>query len=165
MLSEREIFIRACGRTADGFAKSAIKIDDADINVNTHEENILNELMLDNPVVNIFRNAKMTMLDLTFDNPEDYEFHHLIGFLQNATSLDRTMDTVSDTVPSVIITICPKELEFEYYITGLHAIWCLQPSQIDGPIDTVRFIFTNDLFHVYHMNVDAILKEMDANIN
>lgn len=157
MLSEKEVLIAACGKDRDGYSKSAVKIDNAIINVNTGDESIVKELLIDDAIVNIFRNAQMTMLDLTYDNPENYEFENLIRFLQDATQTENTMDSQQQHVPSIVITVCPKELEFEYYITGIHALWCIQPSQAGGVNDTVRLIFTNSLFHVYHMDLEKML--------
>lgn len=159
MLTEKDVLIAACGKDRDGYSKSAVKIDDAMIDATTGEEDVNNELLLDNAVVNIFRNSQMTMVDLTFDNPEDYEFTQLVYFLQEATAIENTMDTYEQHVPSVIITICPKALEFEYYVTGIHAMWCVQPSQVGGANDTVRLIFTNNMFHVYHMDIDKLLED------
>ena len=60
MLTEKDVLIAACGKDRDGYSKSAVKIDDAMIDVNTGEEEVNNELLLDNAVVNIFRNSQMT---------------------------------------------------------------------------------------------------------
>ena len=45
-----------------------------------------------------------------------------------------------------------KEMMNEYFVSGMHGIWAVMPSHIGMPNDTLRFIFTNDSFHVFSMD-------------
>ena len=59
-------------------------------------------------------------------------------------------------MPTLYVTIMPYVYEMEYFLTGLHAVWCLMPSVADGGIDTVRLIFNNELFSVYQVDGEVI---------
>ena len=54
-------------------------------------------------------------------------------------------------LPTILLTVTPKEHDGEYYISCLNAMWCVMPSRIGVVNDTIRFMFTNDNVEVLQL--------------
>ncbi len=147
-LTERDILISACGEDEDGHSKSVVSVKMSEINSKTGEEKVIDELVLKTPIVNIFRSIKYTMIDLTYMWPSDFEFVNLFGRLQEFSKTD-ALNPDMDVMQTIVVTVSPKEYIGEFYLTGLHGAWSMQPSKSGAKIDTVRFIFDNEFFNVF----------------
>lgn len=162
MLNEKEVMLSACGISEEGESKAYIKVTNAILDVTKNKQEVVDDIILDGPVVNIFRNFKFTMVDLTFSSGTDYEFINLSDTLKELSKPEKSLGEDEDLIPALIVTVAPKELDYEYYLTGVHASWCLTVSDTGmDTVDTVRFIFTNDMIHVYHMDTSEMVTEED----
>ncbi len=156
-MTEREIMLSCCGEDDFGSNRATVAVKLSRINLETEEEEIEDEMLFDNPIVNIFRNPRFTMIDLTFTNREDFEFINLVARLQDFSKAENTAVNTKATIgPTIVLTIIPKETKGEFYCSGIHGIWCCMPSKIGAPIDTVRFIYDNELFMAYHNDFSDI---------
>ncbi|HAG69674.1 MAG TPA: hypothetical protein DCL38_06850, partial [Lachnospiraceae bacterium] len=54
-----------------------------------------------------------------------------------------------DAVPSIMVTLAPKEFEGRFYVSALHGMWVLMPSVVGGAVDTVRFVFENEFVNCF----------------
>lgn len=156
MVSEKEIFKAACGMNEEQESNSIIRVETKLLHLaDGGSEEALSDLTLDGPCVNIHRSLRFTMIDLEFDNNDDPDYLHLASMLKDFTGYEQSMDVENDRIPALVLTIMPKELDGEYFICGMHGAWCLMPSTPEGPADTVRFIFDNELVHTYRINADV----------
>lgn len=156
MLNEKDILISACGTDENGFSKAIVKIENSILSISDKEPIVIDDIVMDNPIVNIFRSRAFTMIDMTFKNPEDFELKELSEKLKSFCSPENSLNDEFDEMPTICVTVCPKQLNGAYYILGLHAMWTLQPSSIGGNIDTVRFIIQNDYFNTYHFDIERL---------
>ena len=156
-MTEREIFLSCCGNDEKGDNKATIALKLSKINLNNGDEEVKDEMLFDNPVVNIIRNPRFTMIDLTFTNKEDFEFVNLVARLQDFSKAENTAETDDAMIgPTIILTVIPKAYKGEYYCSGMHGVWVVMPSRIGGEIDTVRFIYDNELFMAYNNDISQV---------
>ncbi len=142
----KNIMLASCGEDIDGFSKSAISVKGSEFNFKEETENVIFEQILEEPVVNIFRSVGYSMIDLTFKSEDIEKLWELIRKMQSFSNI-RMMPGSDDILPTVVVTIIPKEYDGEYYLSCMNAMWCIQPSVQNGEYDTLRFIVANDFFH------------------
>lgn len=155
MITEKDIYIAACGRDEKGINKSLVRIENVVLTEGGSESNAISDMILDNPVVNIFKTRAFTMVDVTFVSNDDYEFTQLIQMLSDFCKVENSMNEESGELPAICVSICPKEYNGEYIIVGMHAMWALHQSKAGNGIDTIRFIIENGFMHTYQVNMDA----------
>lgn len=155
MITEKDIYIAACGRDEKGINKSLVRIENVILTEGGSESNAISDMILDNPVVNIFKTRAFTMVDVTFVLNDDYEFTQLIQMLSDFCKVENSMNEESGELPAICVSICPKEYNGEYIIVGMHAMWALHQSKAGNGIDTIRFIIENGFMHTYQVNMDA----------
>lgn len=163
--SELDVFIAACGNDEFGNSKAsvAIKVSGVDV-VKGEEVDELDEIVLDEPIVNICKSYKFTMVDLTF-NPKSFDFVNAVARLQDFTKIEQLARGPENIVPSVILTVSPKSMIGEVYCTGMFGAWCLMPSQVGRAIDTIRFTFENDYFGTFFVDLNSAFEEAGLNEN
>ena len=145
-LKEIEVYRACCGEDEDGFSRAAAAVKLLMLKGEEKAEEI-DEIVLDNPVINIYRDPRRTLIDLTFLNVMDFELTNLVVRLQSFFSEKLSMR--QDAIPSVMVTLAPKEFAGQYYVSAIHGMWFVMPSVIGGENDTVRFIFENDLVNCF----------------
>lgn len=156
-MTERDVMISCCGEDDFGNNKATVAVKLSRINLETFEEDVEDEMLLDNPIINIFRNPRFTMLDLTFTNKEDFEFINLAARLRDFSRFEIMAANEEAMIgPTIIVTLIPKETKGEYFCVGVHGMWVIMMSKIGGPIDTIRFIFDNELFTTYHNDFSGL---------
>ena len=150
LLPEKEVLLACCGEDEYGDAKAIINIKMSDVNLVENTEQVLDEIIMDNPIVNVFRSLLNTTVDFTFANPQDYEFINLVGRLNSFMKAE--MEPAEDnTLRALFVTITPKEDLVDYFSTGMYGTWFLQPSKVGGAVDTIRFIFSNEFFKTFRI--------------
>lgn len=164
-MTEKDILIACCGTDADGITNSIVKVQNTILDINKDAEDIKSEVTLDNPSVNIMRTYRYTIVDLIFINDTDYDYINTVQMLRDFIIPENSMDAEDSLVPAIVVTISPKSFEGQYYVAGMHGTWCLMPSDPSGPVNTIRFIFDNELLHTYELNdadvdYDTIATEM-----
>ncbi len=155
-MTEKEVFIATCGVDEDKNNKSLIKVETKVFHIDDETEETISERTLDGPVVNIFRSMRYTMIDLKFRDNSDYDYINVSALLKEFCVPENSIDDKASDIPAVVLTVMPKELEGEYYITGMHGTWTLMPSQPNRLADTIRFIFDNNLVHTYRVDAEDI---------
>ena len=151
-MRSRDVFKAACGKNILDENKSVVKVQAEKINRNNLESQEIDSLDMDNPVVDIHQNARLTIVNLTFEDADDPDFLYLADMVKRFQTNDNSM---SDTeTPGMAITILPKEMT-GFFIHGVSGMSILQSSN-NKEFDTVSFIFTNDCIHAYAMDLDQI---------
>ena len=164
MVKEKEIIRAACGINEEQESNSIIRVEIKILHLlEGGSKEPLSDLTLDGPVVNIHRSFRYTMIDLQFDSENDQDFILLSEMLRDFTGTEQSMDVEKDRIPALVVTVMPKAYDGEYFICGMHGIWCLMPSGTGQFMDTLRFIFDNELVHVFQINTDAL--ELDDGSN
>lgn len=154
MITEKDIYIAACGVDTRGINKALIKVETSILNTDGRDPDNIDSIVLDNPTVNIFKTRSFTMIDLTFASEEDYEFMNLTRVLSDFCKVENSMDEKSGEMPAVCVSICPKKYNGEYVVVGMHAMWMIHQSSPGRGIDTLRFIVENGFMHTYQLNID-----------
>lgn len=158
-MTEKEIFIAACGVDMDDNPKATVQIKASVLNVQDNEETELKEFTTDTPIVSIFRSYRYTMVDLQFPSSTDYDYQQATSLLREFSNPENSIEDEADKIPSIVLTVAPKSLELEYFVVGIHGAWCLMPSELPTEIDTIRFIFDNELLHTYKFNDSELDQE------
>ncbi len=150
VLTEHDVLEACCGEDSSGIPKGIISVKMSLFDSETMEESVADEIVLDTSVIAISRSAVFTMVDVTFDRPDDYDLVNLIGRLNgfNGKYLNGRDLT---KIGAVIVTIVPKEYVGEYFAVGMYGAWCLQPSKAGEVADSIRFIFENEYFTVFEV--------------
>ena len=151
-ITEKTVFIAACGVDEKGTNKSITKVETNYLNVADNAEKVESEITMDGAVVNIFRSLRYTMIDFQFTNSADCDYVRALQLLKEFSIPENSLDTESSIIPCIQVTVMPKELEGKYFITGIHGTWCAIPSEPNRLADTIRFIFENGLVHTYRIN-------------
>lgn len=145
-MKELDVIREACGVDEDGNAKAVVSVKLSEINTGTLQEKVLDEVLLDNPKVQIYRSVRYTMVDLIFGSPMDFEFINVWGRLNGfCNEIGEDMNSMR----TIVITISPKSLMGEYFLCGLHAAWSLMKSRPDGEMDMIRFVMDSEYFGVF----------------
>lgn len=156
MIKEKDIFISSCGHDDKGFGKSFIKIETAIVSEDVNNTETIDSIILDTPSVNVCKTRAFTMIDLCFRSNKEEELIDTINLLSSFCSVENTFDEEKGEMPAICVSICPKEYNGEYVIVGMHAMWTLHQSMIDGGLDTVRFIVENGFIHTYKIDMDEL---------
>lgn len=156
-VNEKYAFMVCCGEDEDGNNNSIVSVKLSFINMEDETEDIIDEFILDNPVVNIFKSSKGAFMDLTFMYHDDYDFVNLVGRLnefsktQNSAPLLNGMDA-----PSIFVTATAKKYRGEWFAIGKEAVWCVMPSRAGRPNDTVRFLMASEDLAGFHRDIEDI---------
>ena len=170
-MTEKEIFISACGIDEDGEGKSIVMIETLFASPDpSKEEKIVDSITFDGTPVNIFRSLRSSLLDIQFRDNTDYDYVQALSILKDFTKAENSLDSSSESVPTVQVTLMPKDLEGLYYIVGIHGTWCAMSDEAGKLPNIIRFIFDNDLFHTYRiseaaLDSDEMEKEVMEEIN
>lgn len=153
-ISEKEVFRVICGEDEYGQPKSDVSVKISDFDMTTEEEHVLNELVVDNAIVNVFKTPALTMVDLTFSSGTDPQLVALIDLLNLYTQDNINPD--ENILSTIVLTVTPKE-DGDVFLSGIHGVFCLMPIALQGKIkiNTVRFIFTNDYLYAFEIPDDA----------
>ena len=151
-IMETDIFRACCGLDEEGYSRSVSAVKMLFFSEEAEPEEF-DEIISDHPVVNIYRDSLRTMIDLTFENPADYEFTNLVLRLQEFSRLELSEER--EAVPSVMVTVSPKEWMGRVYLSAIHAMWCLMPEMPGGKINTVRFIFDNETVDCFQIDEEV----------
>ena len=154
-MTEKDVFLASCGVDEDGEGKSVAMIETLFIDSDpSKDEKIVDSITFDGVPVNIFRSLRSTIIDLQFRDNTDYDFIQSLTILKDFTRAENSIDEKS--VPTIQLTVMPKEYEGLYYITGVHGTWCAM-ADVPGKLpDIIRFIFDNDLVHTYRIADEAL---------
>ena len=152
-MKAQEVFKAACGKNILDENKSVIKVQTEYIGRNDLEQTEVDSLDMDNPVVEIHQNARLTLVNLIFEDPDDTDFLYLSDMVKKFQTSANSMD--DDKTPGIALTIMPKEIEGSF-IHGVSGIALLQSSKVKTGFDTVSFVFTNDCIHAYVLDADKI---------
>ena len=172
--SINEVLVQACGYDEDLVPNAFMKLEtrllpismitagEADEPQDDRDEagELLSEQILDGPAIQISRGFVFTTVDLMFEEEDEEAFLETERILREYSLRESAFHKNPVEKPAMILTIVPRELAGEFYICGIYGAWGLM-SRTSGEIpDTVRLIFHNELFHVFHINEDRIAEIM-----
>lgn len=152
-LTEHDVFKNTCGEDEKGNAKAVTVIKLSDFYIKDEKEIVLDEIVLNNPIINIFKTPVQVMVDLTFINSSDYEFINAVARMQDFIKMENRNPS-PEVLSTIVLTLLPKEYLGNIYLTGIHGTFCIIPSKPDVPVDTIRFIYNNEYFHTFCLPVD-----------
>ena len=149
-MTEKDIFIASCGVDEDGDGKSVAIIETLFVDSDpSKEEKIVDSITFDGVPVNIFRSLRSTIIDLQFRDNTDYDYIQSLTILKNFTTAENSIEEGNTFVPTIQLTLMPKEYEGLYYVVGVHGTWCAMADEPGILPNIIRFIFDNDLVHTY----------------
>ncbi len=148
-----DVFEAACGVDSLGDNNAVVKVQTEFIGKNDLEVAETDHIDMDNPVVEIHQNARLTLVNLKFEDENDSDFVYLSDMVKKFQTIENSMD--SDKTPSISITILPKDIQ-GFFIHGVSGVGILQSSAPNKGFDTVSLVFTNDCIHAYAMDLDKI---------
>ena len=157
-MKAQEVFKAACGKNILDENMSVIKVQIEYIGRNDLEQTEVDSLDMDNPVVEIHQNARLTLVNLIFEDSDDTDFLYLSDMVKKFQTSANSMD--DDKTPGIALTIMPKEIEGSF-IHGVSGIALLQSSKAKTGFDTVSFVFTNDCIHAYVLDADKIADSIE----
>ena len=152
-MKAQEVFKAACGKNILDENRAVVKVQTGFIERNDLEEIEEDSLDMDNPVVEIHQNSRLTLVNLVFEDPDDTDFLYLSDMVKKFQTSANSMD--DEKTPGISLTIMPKELAGSF-IHGVSGIALLQASRVKTGFDTVSFVFTNDCIHAYVLDADKI---------
>lgn len=152
-MKARDIYKAACGRDILGENKALVKVQTGFIGKNDLEETEEDHIDIDNPVVEIHQNSRLTLVNLIFDDYRDPDYIYLSDMVKKFQVSENSAD--DERAPGIAVTIMPKEIEGSF-IHGVSGIALLQSSSPMAEFDTVSLVFTNDCIHAYMLDLDRI---------
>lgn len=152
-MKAKDIYRAACGRDILGENRALVKVQTGFIGKTDFEETEDDHIDMDNPVVEVHQNSRLTLVNLIFGGCRDTDFIYLSDMVKKFQVTDDSM--YDDKIPGIAVTIMPKEIEGSF-IHGVSGIALLQSSNPMGEFDTVSLVFTNDCIHAYMLDLDRI---------
>lgn len=149
LYTEKDVLLACCGDDEDNNANAitAIRMSIMDL-VTGDEVRVEDEITMTEPVINISRGPRFTMVDLTF-MPNSFNLVNAVARMQAFIKAENRQDDAENLVPSIFLTISPKNFDAVTYCTGAHGAWYVMTSKIGHPMDTIRFIYDNELFGTF----------------
>lgn len=149
----REVYEAVCGRDFYGENRALVKLETGFINKNTLEETMDSHIDMNNPEVEIHQNARLTLVNLIFEDGKDPDFAFISDMINRFQTMEHSMD--DEKIPSISLTVMPKEME-GVFIHGVSGIVTMQASdQIEAP-NMVSVVFTNDCIHAYMLDMEQM---------
>ncbi len=159
-MTEKDVFVAACGVNDEYEGKSVSMIQTLFLSADpSKEEREVDGITFDGVPINIFRSLRSTIIDLQFRDNTDYDFVRSVSLLKDFCKVENSMGGDDEEIPTVQLTIMPKEYEGLYYIVGVHGTWCTMADESAKLPNILRFIFTNDLVHTYRISDSAVDEE------
>ena len=152
-MKARDVFEASCGIGGYGNSRALVRVQTGFIDRRSLEESTLEHYDMDNPIVEIHQNAKLTLVNLSFGDSGDPDFIYISDMIKRFQVMDASID--DERMPSLSLTIMPKELDGSY-VYGVSGIAFLQSSTAFGSNDTVSFVFTNDCIHAYMLEMEEV---------
>ncbi len=175
-MTKTDILQTACGYDEDLNPNAFMKLETRLLPINLSEEadqqtdrrvskedagELLSEQILDGPVLQISRGFVFTTVDLAYEAENEDQFLETERILREYSLREGAFHKNPVEKPALILTIVPRELAGEYYLCGIYGAWGLMSRTSSEIPDTVRLIFHNELFHVFHINDDRIAELME----
>ena len=152
----KDIILAASG-SIDGNTKCAIGLFHEIWNVDTDETSTLQQINIEKPIVNIFKHANYTQVDLVFKSKFDADLRNIWDMLTRFCETENSIDDDTTELPVIVLSIFPHELNGLYYILATNPIfYTLQPEDASGDPCVIRLVFDNDDFIVIKDNEEAI---------
>ncbi|MCR5791317.1 MAG: hypothetical protein K6G83_15645 [Lachnospiraceae bacterium] len=150
VVTEKDILSECCGLDGEGFPKAAIMVRLSFIKAEKGEEEaIYDEILMDEPAVQIFRSPALTMVDLVF-SPESFQLANCFARMQEFIHIQAGEEEKNDDIlPTIFLTISPRQYMDRFFCTGMHGAYYLMPSKAGYKPDTIRFIFNSAMFGTY----------------
>lgn len=145
---ENDVFNAFCGIDEDGEFNAIADVRLCYISEDGEDERILDEYIFDTPVVNVFRTAGMTLVDLIFSGSGDHDLIQLVSSMSEFIKPGHVIDS-DRYIKCISVTVTPKNEFSDYFSTGMFATWVLMSGMPGGEADTVRFIFDNEFFGTF----------------
>jgi len=152
-MKAKDIFDAVCGCDSLGDNNAVVKVQTEFIGRDDLEATEQDHIDMDNPVVEIHQNSRLTLVNLVFKDEKDTDFAYLSDMVKKFQTSTNSMD--DEKTPGISVTIMPKDIE-GFFIHGVSGIALLQSSMAGKPFDTVSLVFTNDCIHAYALDLDKI---------
>lgn len=149
MITRADVIKAASGQTQKGHTKSAfgLFLDRWDTEKKAGQEKICEELA-DEPVINIYEHIGYIWIDITYKNPSEMRRHYNI--LTEYQKLSGSVDYEKDTVyPVITLAVFPHEFHSKYLLSAFNPILFVLSPDMDGSVNTIRFVFDKDTAEVY----------------
>lgn len=147
VLRESEIMLSACGVTEEGIPKCqtmlTLSIIDSEKELEEMEDKF-DELLISTACLSLERSVCFTTATLTFQSADEEELRHAKSMLRGFQNFLKNNPLSDRKFSYVGLTIKPDEFQGEYWITMANGAWSVTSSEMDGKLDSIRFIFAND---------------------
>lgn len=152
----KDIVMAASGKDEKGFNKSAVGLFFEKIDVEGNST-IINEVDVDKPIINIFKNVNRVQVDVIYSTKNDIDLKMMNDLLVRATSAENSVDDNATHIPLITLSIIPHKYEGKFYILCTDPIvWCLTAQEPRGEIDTLRFVFDEEDFNILAADDEAL---------
>ena len=156
-MKEKDIFISSCGVDEDGNGKSVAMVETMYVNADADiEPKSLDKITFDGVPLNIMRTARFTMIDFQFRDHTDYDYIRTMEMLKKFSDAHNSLEDNAAEIPTIQVTITPKEYSGIYYISGVNAMWCAMSDEPGRCPDMIRFIFVNHDVSTYKLSDEAM---------
>lgn len=159
-MTDKDVFLAICGIDEDGDGRAVSMIETLYAATDpSREDRTVDSITFDGHPVNIFRSLRSTMVDIQFRDNTDYDYIQALDILKGFSNPENSVGDVTDGIPTIQLTVMPKELEGLYYMVGIHGVWYTMADEPGRLPNIIRFIFDNDLLHTYRIPEEALEAE------
>lgn len=162
-MTEREFYNQIEGRNEDEQAKAMIT---ASIVLTSNDEEEVAALdnisVFDGAVYLAVEPNNLSMIDVMFDEPTDYEYLQLGQMLEKFNEVLRAYNNGKCSEPLLTLTIC-RQNDVSAVLTVVNAVWSYIPTSPDKVCTGIRFIVLSDNLHFTELTdeqIDLILDEV-----
>ena len=156
-MKEKDIFISSCGVDEDGNGKAVAMIETLFVNADPDKEpESIDKITFDGVPLNIMRTARFTMIDFLFRDHTDYDYIRTMEMLKKFSDVRNSLEENATEIPTIQVTVTPKEHGGVYYISGVNAMWCSMSDEPGRSPDMIRFMFVNQDISTYRLSDEAM---------
>lgn len=111
-------------------------------------------------VVSMCVSERWISIDLQFDDPFAYDLVQLAQLCGDYENKEREERDKGFLPLSLVVGVTPTG-EYDAFVVGRNAFWCIMPMMPGGEIDTLRFIFQREDLAAYELGEAEIEKMME----
>ena len=167
----KQVLTDMCGLDDRRMTKSAITLENGIFNIKTNETEIVNDITLNKPSIEIETHIDLVQIDICFvssmDNDLKILWNNVELYGKNMNDLDEEI-RAKKLVPISSLTIVPSKYKGEYFAVATNPVyWALTSKKMGQNANVIRLLYrVNDLkfYKNDEINVDAIQQEARAEI-
>lgn len=102
----------------------------------------------------------LSMIDIIFDEPTDFDYLQMGGICEHAFALISTANAEGTPVPSLTLSVS-QQGDFAAFMTCMDCVWSYIPTSAEKICTGIRFITKTENIHFLELTEGQVVKVLD----